>query len=265
MKNIILFLMFFSINIYANFYNIVSDSTTKSIFTEIDYTFTSGNNLIKSTLSADNISNKIAFGCVLATTFFFDNPIYKTQLNQHYPSISKPVDFFKNFGEIKIFSPLAITTYAVGYFFDNQKLYEIGRDLTNSLFYTGMIVTTIKTLTGRSRPFTNDGPTKYKFYRKTFDYTSFPSGHAAVAFTFATVLSNHLQNDFASLILYTIATGTAFQRIYSNNHWLSDVVFSSVFAYNVADIISNKKHKPDNAFIIYPDYRNNGLGLLVRF
>lgn len=257
--------MIFSLNIFANFYNLSVDSTIKSITNEINYTLSSGNKLIKSTISTDNISNKIAFGCILSATFLFDDPIYTTQLNQRYPSISKPVDFFRNFGEIKIFSPIAITTYATGYFFDNQKLYEIGRDLTNSLFYTGMIVTTIKTVTGRSRPYTNDGPTKYKFYRKTFDYTSFPSGHTAVAFTVATVLSNHLENDFASLILYSLATGTAFQRIYSNNHWLSDVVFSAVLSYNVADIISAKKHKSDNSFILYPNYRNNGLGLLVKF
>ena len=51
--------------------------------------------------------------------------------------------------------------------------------LLEGLFYAGLTTTIIKTVTGRSRPYTNDGTDNFTsiFFKLETAYTSFPSGH----------------------------------------------------------------------------------------
>lgn len=57
------------------------------------------------------------------------------------------------------------------------------------------------------------------------DTASFPSGHSAVIFMAAALLSNSLGKRF---VFYTIACLVAFSRIYLGVHYLSDVIAGSV-------------------------------------
>ena len=56
--------------------------------------------------------------------------------------------------------------------------------------------------------------------------TSFPSGHAADTFAFATALERHLGWRYATPA-YVIASYVAISRVPANRHWLSDAVFGS--------------------------------------
>jgi membrane-associated phospholipid phosphatase len=86
-------------------------------------------------------------------------------------------------------------------------------DLIQSLLISEMMVETLKYSTRRERP---DGSGK----------TSFPSGHAADTFAFATALERHLGWRFV-VPAYAVATYVAISRLPANRHWLSDVVFGS--------------------------------------
>ena len=50
-----------------------------------------------------------------------------------------------------------------------------------------------------------------------------PSGHTTMAFALATALSDDIHRTWASVGLYTMATGVAWSRLNDNRHWLSDV------------------------------------------
>jgi membrane-associated phospholipid phosphatase len=56
--------------------------------------------------------------------------------------------------------------------------------------------------------------------------TSFPSGHAADTFAFATALERHL-GWRGALPAYIISSYVAISRLPENRHWLSDAVFGS--------------------------------------
>lgn len=55
------------------------------------------------------------------------------------------------------------------------------------------------------------------------DYNSFPSGHAARAFLGAELMRREY-GPWWGLGAYTVATGTAFMRIWNDRHWTSDVL-----------------------------------------
>jgi hypothetical protein len=95
-------------------------------------------------------------------------------------------DFAHNFfkagevlGELPTLLASAATVYAVGRLKDKPKVSHVGMDLIESLIVSEAMVQPLKYATRRERP---DGSGK----------NSFPSGHAADTFAFATALERHL-------------------------------------------------------------------------
>src|SRR5262249_47540359 len=58
------------------------------------------------------------------------------------------------------------------------------------------------------------------------NHYSFPSGHAADTFAFATALERHLGWRY-SVPAYMFSSYVAISRLPANRHWLSDVVFGA--------------------------------------
>src|SRR5262245_11431504 len=86
-------------------------------------------------------------------------------------------------------------------------------NLIQSLVVSEALTQTLKYATSRERP---DGS----------DHRSFPSGHAADTFAFATALERHLGWRRA-VPAYMFASYVAISRLPANRHWLSDAVFGS--------------------------------------
>jgi hypothetical protein len=124
--------------------------------------------------------------------------------------------FFKPGQIIGIVVPLAgsVTTYAWGRISDQPKISHVGMDLLESQAIAQGLTQGLKYATQRERP---DGS----------GATSFPSGHAASTFAFATALERHLSWRY-SVPAYIGASYVAASRLPANRHWLSDVVFGAV-------------------------------------
>ena len=105
------------------------------------------------------------------------------------------------------------TVYIIGRAGDKPRVSHAGMDLIRALIVSEAIVETLKYTTRRERP---DGSGK----------SSFPSGHAADTFAFATALERHL-NWKLFVPAYAFSSYVAMSRLPANRHWLSDVVFGS--------------------------------------
>jgi hypothetical protein len=116
-------------------------------------------------------------------------------------------------GQLYTLLPAATIVYAVGRAKDEPKVSHVGMDLLQALAVSEAIVNALKFPTQRERP---DGSNKY----------SFPSGHAADTFAFATALERHLGWKGA-VPAYIFSSYVAISRLPDNRHWLSDVVFGS--------------------------------------
>jgi hypothetical protein len=125
-------------------------------------------------------------------------------------------DFFRlgsYLGQLYVLLPTAITVYAVGRGKDDPRVSHLGMDLIQSLAISEMIVETLKYTTQRERPDHSGN-------------NSFPSGHAADTFAFATALERHLGWKGA-VPAYIFSSYVAISRLPDNRHWLSDVVFGA--------------------------------------
>ena len=134
-------------------------------------------------------------------------------------------------------SILAITTYAVGKIGKWPVVADVGAHLTESLAATIVASEIVRVGLGRARPYASPND---QFHFKpgagfsSFDYRSFPSIHAAVAFATAGALAEELRlRDVGSRriltpLLFAAATLPGFTRVYLDQHWASDVLVGSV-------------------------------------
>jgi PAP2 superfamily protein len=129
-------------------------------------------------------------------------------------------DFAHNFfkfgevlGELPTLLGTAGTIYAVGRIQDKPRVSHMGMDLIESLVVSEALTQTLKYATQRERP---DGS----------GHNSFPSGHAADTFAFATALERHLGWKGA-VPAYIFSSYVAISRLPANRHWFSDAVFGS--------------------------------------
>ena len=129
--------------------------------------------------------------------------------------------------------------YSYGLLFKNENVRTTGRMIIESVAYAGAITTLLKSLSGRTRPYTENGSHFYKPLQTDDGYLSFPSGHSTVAFSISTVLANRIHNTYASIGLYTLAALTSVSRVYDDQHWASDVLLGSAIGYFVGSFISN--------------------------
>jgi len=111
-----------------------------------------------------------------------------------------------------LFSASAIV-YIVGRAKDEPKVSHVGSDLLRALAISEGLTELIKYTTRRERPDLSGA-------------NSFPSGHAADTFAFATALERHLGWRYATPA-YIFASYVAASRLPADRHWLSDVVFGS--------------------------------------
>lgn len=149
-------------------------------------------------------------GLALAVHPFDDNVNEALVGNDTAEKIFKPGEIL---GELGTLLGSASVVYAVGRIKDQPKVSHLGMDLIEALAMSEALTQTLKYTTKRERP---DGSGK----------NSFPSGHAADTFAFATALERHLNWKYA-VPAYVFSSYVAISRLPANRHWLSDAVFGS--------------------------------------
>ncbi|HZR28249.1 MAG TPA: phosphatase PAP2 family protein, partial [Terriglobales bacterium] len=97
----------------------------------------------------------------------------------------------------------------------------------------------IKAVTRRKRP--SDVPAGASFNdtffsggKSPFKGSSFPSGHAAGAFSVATVVaSRYHTHRWVPWVMYGFATAISFSRVTGNSHFPSDVFLGAALGYTI--------------------------------
>jgi len=97
----------------------------------------------------------------------------------------------------------------------------------------------VKAITRRKRP--SDVPPGGDFHntffaggKSPFKGSSFPSGHAAGAFSVATVIASRYHNHrWVPWVMYGMATAISFSRVTTSSHFPSDVFLGAALGYTV--------------------------------
>lgn len=168
-------------------------------------------------------------------------------------------------GYVVIGLPLAM--YASGLAFKEPWVRETAVVMGGTLVLTSAITTAGKIVIGRARPYAGRGHHFFKPFDARDAFMSFPSGHTTAAFAMSAVLAARIKNPWASVGLYGIAGAAALSRVYSNDHWVSDVVFTAAYTTAVAQSVVNwfEGRNSDEVYgwSVVPTPR--GIGVVWRF
>jgi len=141
---------------------------------------------------------------------------------------------------------MAYGFYSVGLVGGYEKLRTTGRLLFEGFFTAGATTSFLKTVTGRHRPYTDDGPFVMTPLGWKNRMRAFPSGHSTIGWVTAGVLAKQIDNTLADIALYSSAAVISASRIYHDKHWLSDIIFGGFVGYTAADFVVRKERKRSN-------------------
>lgn len=115
-------------------------------------------------------------------------------------------------------------------------------------FALASLVTRVpKTLIGRERPHSGDGP--YQF-NGPFTNVSFPSGHTTASFAVASVIATQFRDSkWIPVTAYSVATLAGLSRIYDDEHWLTDVVAGAAIGTLVGNLVSHRTSNSRLTFV----------------
>lgn len=154
---------------------------------------------------------------------------------------------------------LAGAFYAAGWATDSEQARRVGGIGAAALVTNGLATWGLKSAVGRSRPFTNKGPSRWNG-GSGYANASFPSGHTSMAFTMAAVVAEEYESPVVDFLSYGLAGAVGATRIYQDQHWTSDVVAGAALGLLVGKGISRWERRGGWAKFIYTD----GRGLYFR-
>lgn len=159
--------------------------------------------------------------------------------------------------------------YVAGLVTDNPRTRMVAEDSAAASLLSGVIVVPVlKYATGRRRP---------RDTARTFDFqpfsgsSSFPSGHAAEAFTVASVVASEYDSPWIKGASYGTATLVAFARVHHNAHFASDVTAGAILGTFVGHSVVrvNRRERSERGRLaltpISGEHGEPGLGVALSF
>ena len=140
-------------------------------------------------------------------------------------------------GQPEVYATTAVGILASGLIFGDRDLTRAGVHVVGSLALAGTLSTASKFIVGRQRPSIGDDA---DVFAPLSGNDAFPSGHTVMAFALAASLSDEIHRPWASVLLYTAATGTAWSRVHDHRHWLSDVAAGAILGVASAKFVNGK-------------------------
>lgn len=153
---------------------------------------------------------------------------------------------------------LAAGMWGTGLLTERPTLARSGLRGMEAIAVSGAVTVLLKELSGRARPDVAPGAKDdwqlARAFRSGNDYQSMASGHATVAFAFATAVTQAVAESapeharLVGIATFGMAGVTAWQRMYDERHWLSDVTVGAGIGTVTALAIGRwHRTRPDNA------------------
>jgi membrane-associated phospholipid phosphatase len=175
----------------------------------------------------------VATGVSLATDTEFSKHLSNS------PSRLKLANNFSNFG-IGSMAAAAGGLYLWGHFTHDDHKRETGFLAAEAAMNSLAVTYALKYAFGRERPLNDNF---HGSFRKGGD--SFPSEHAAAAWSIAGVIAHEYPSPYVSLISYGLAAAVSASRVDAKQHFPTDVLIGSAIGWLVSQQVYRRHHDPE--------------------
>jgi membrane-associated phospholipid phosphatase len=176
----------------------------------------------------------VPLGGITAGLFVTDRD-YSASLSEN-PSTLKHYKTVSNIGIAGLIGGGA-SLYLLSFPAHNDRWRETGFLAGEAALNSLVTVEALKYSLGRERPHQGNGAGN--FFRGG---TSFPSEHAAAAWSIAGVFAHEYPGTFPKLLAYGMASAVSFSRIHGRQHFPSDVLIGSTLGYLISQNIYRRHH-----------------------
>ena len=161
---------------------------------------------------------------IRATVLHHDDP-----LQEHVADTVQPLGTWASFLVIGGFTFGGLAAH-------DAKAYGAGLDALSASAISGLVIVPVmKKIVGRFRPNAGYGPYHFEPFKHG---PSFPSGHAAQAFTVASVIATEYPKRWVKAACYLPASLVLFARVRHDAHWASDVVAGALIGYGTGSEVA---------------------------
>lgn len=169
----------------------------------------------------------------------FDREIQDWVQERRTDSSDKTSSCLRLFGDGAFLVGLSAAIYAGGEIGHDDGVRKTALLSLESLAVSSAIAWTLKIVTGRARPYTAESSASFHPFASKSRFWSFPSGHAAAAFSVATIIALQSRPAIVDALAYSLAGLVAMSRVHDNEHWASDVFIGSLLGCFVARKIAD--------------------------
>ncbi len=180
-------------------------------------------------------------GIITATAgllYAFDEPLY-TSLDGLRGETAHHLStyFFDPIGDYRYHLVAMGGLYTIGCILDDTKTKNVAILTGEAILITGALTQVVKLTTGRQRPVETDPLNPY-MWKGWNNHSSFWSGHAATAFSVASVMSGIYKDKlWVSLTSYSLASTVCLVRVIEEQHWPSDVFVGAVVGTAIGKLV----------------------------
>lgn len=150
-------------------------------------------------------------------------------------------DVVRPWGEWPVYVPVGVGLTAAGWLAGDEAVTKAGERAALSIAVSALLEGIGKYSFSRRRPSSAEDPYDFAFFDT---HSSFPSGHATVAFALSKSLSDDIDRRWASVGLYTLAAASAYARLIDDMHWASDLVAGAAVGYFSAALVRSRILRP---------------------
>lgn len=168
--------------------------------------------------------------------FLVDSPVRSYMLDHQSSGKDAAASAFDWMGEPQIWALVPAAMIGTGFVLKKPGLQRAGLRAVTSVVLAGGVTALLKETFGRVRP--NVEGSEPLDFEPFSGNQAMPSGHTSAAFGFAASLADDVRPLWAKIGLYTLATGTAWARVYQNKHWTSDVVAGAIVGIASAKLVN---------------------------
>jgi membrane-associated phospholipid phosphatase len=143
----------------------------------------------------------------------------------------------RHIGQPEVFGTVTLGLLGAGLISGNNEVTRAGGRLAATLALAGATSTGLKWAMGRPRPNESSDADGYVPFS---GQDAMPSGHTTVAFAMAAALADDIDRTWATVGLYTLASGVGWSRMNDNKHWLSDVAAGAVIGVTCAKLVNGR-------------------------
>ena len=163
-------------------------------------------------------------------------------ISKQVPDAPSQIQRSKNISNYAVFSLIGAGggAYVFGHLSRNDHLSETGFLSGEAALNSTLVAYALKEAAGRERPYQGNG--NGSFFQGG---SSFPSEHAAVAWSIASVIAHEYPGTLTQIGAYGLASAVTLTRVTGKQHFPSDVVIGSALGWYLGRQIYRKRHDPE--------------------